>query len=64
MLDDEPSFTDEMLQLTRWMADYYVCGWGEVARAALPSGTDIESRQRIFRTEAPAGPWADHPLGG
>ncbi len=64
VLDDEPSFTDEMLRLTRWMADYYVCGWGEVARAALPSGTDIESRQRILRTEAPAGPWADHPLGG
>lgn len=44
VLDDTPALTDEMLRLTRWIADYYVCGWGEVIRAALPSGTDIESR--------------------
>ena len=43
VLDDEPSLTDEMLRLTRWIADYYVCGWGEAIRAALPPGTDVES---------------------
>ena len=40
VLDDEPSLTSELLRLTRWIADYYVCGWGEVVKAALPSGRD------------------------
>ena len=28
VLDDEPLLTDPILRLTRWMADYYLCGWG------------------------------------
>ena len=40
VLDDAPSLTSEMLRLTRWIADYYVCSWGEVIKAALPSGRD------------------------
>ncbi len=60
VLDEAPSFTDEMLRLTRWIADYYVCGWGEAAKAALPTGTDVEDRRRIVRTEAPAGLWQEH----
>ncbi|MDZ4700742.1 MAG: primosomal protein N' [Rhodothermales bacterium] len=51
VLDDQPAFTDTMLRLTRWMADYYVCGWGEVLRAALPSGTDVAEERSISRTE-------------
>ena len=51
VLDDTPSFTAEMLRLTKWMAEYYVCGWGEVVRAALPTGIDIESQLHIFRNE-------------
>lgn len=39
VLDEEPSFTEELLNLTKWMAEYYVCSWGEVVRAALPAGT-------------------------
>ncbi len=39
VLDENPSFSEEMLELTRWMAEYYVCSWGEVIRAVLPAGT-------------------------
>lgn len=53
VLDEEPSFSDELLRLTRWIADYYVCSWGEAIRAALPAGTEIESRRLIFRTDKP-----------
>ena len=60
VLDDEPSFTPEMLRLTKWMADYYVCGWGEVAKAALPTGTDVGTEHRLVRTGAPAA-GAAHP---
>lgn len=44
VLDDEPSLTAELLELTRWISDYYVCGWGEAIRAVLPPGTDVRSR--------------------
>ncbi len=50
VLDETPAFTDEMLTLTRWIADYYVCGWGEVVKAALPAGTNIEDKQHLSRT--------------
>src|SRR4051812_41850395 len=28
VLDAESLVTDLLLRLTRWMADYYLCGWG------------------------------------
>jgi primosomal protein N' (replication factor Y) len=36
--DKEPLLDDSMLALTRWIAEYYHCGWGEVLDAALPAG--------------------------
>src|SRR2546429_391110 len=35
VLDDEPLLTPNLLKLTRWMADYYVCGWGQVLNAVV-----------------------------
>ena len=60
VLDETPSFTKEMLRLTKWMADYYVCGWGEVVKAALPTGTDVATEHRLARTDAPAAVIAAH----
>ena len=37
-LDDLPSVSAELFDLVRWMADYYVCSWGEVFRVLLPAG--------------------------
>jgi len=36
--DAEPVFTEEMLRLCRWMADYYCCSWGEALQSAVPRG--------------------------
>lgn len=47
VLDDKPAFTPEMLALTKWISEYYVCGWGEVIRAALPSGIDQEQQYLV-----------------
>ena len=33
-----PLFDAHLLQLTRWMAEYYLAPWGEVLAAALPGG--------------------------
>jgi primosomal protein N' (replication factor Y) len=38
LLDAEPLFTHDVLEITRWIADYYAAPWGEVLKAALPAG--------------------------
>ena len=63
VLDDVPVCTAELLDLTRWIADYYVCSWGEALKAALPAGTTVETERRLRRTEADAGDWAEHDVG-
>jgi len=62
VLDDVPVCTDELLGLTEWMADYYVCRWGEAMKAALPAGTTVETERRLTRTDADPGDWAAHDV--
>src|SRR5262249_31316342 len=38
VLDDQALLTDNLMRLTRWMADYYLCGWGQVLNAVVPAG--------------------------
>lgn len=38
ILDVVPLVTPELIQLTKWVADYYLAPWGEVIKAALPPG--------------------------
>ncbi len=38
VLDDEALLTPDLLRLTRWMADYYLCGWGQVLNGVVPAG--------------------------
>jgi len=38
LLDDEPSFSIALLELTKRVAGYYLSSWGEVLQAALPTG--------------------------
>ncbi len=52
VIDEEPALTGELLDLTRWISTYYMCGWGEVIRAALPSGTDY-LQQYLIRYAGP-----------
>ena len=37
MLDDQALITPDLLKLTRWLADYYLCGWGQVLNAVVPA---------------------------
>jgi primosomal protein N' (replication factor Y) len=57
-----PLFTEELLALTRWVADYYICSWGEVLKAALPGGLEPTEIRRRGRT-IPAADGA-HPARG
>ncbi len=47
LLDTEPVLSSEMIELTKWMSRFYVCGQGEVIQAALPSGLNFSSRTFI-----------------
>lgn len=47
LLDSTPSMTEEMLTLSKWIAEYYMCGWGEVIRAMLPSGIDFRNTYTV-----------------
>lgn len=49
LVDLEPVCSPEILQLARWVADYYACPLGEVIKAALPPGmTPSAKRGRAF----------------
>jgi primosomal protein N' (replication factor Y) len=43
ILDDVPLLTQDLLQLTQWVADYYMCPWGLVLKAAVPEGFRVRS---------------------
>ena len=34
-IEEDPSMTGEILDLCRWVASYYFCGWGEVLNLSL-----------------------------
>src|SRR5439155_19100039 len=35
------------MKLTRWMADYYLCGWGQVLHAVVPAGVRDNAGTRV-----------------
>lgn len=50
VIDEDPILDEAMLKLTRWMADYYFCSWGEAIENGLPAvlrkgKTEIKSRK-------------------
>ena len=46
-LDETPTFSSEMLTLTKWMADYYVSSWGAALFCAVPAAVRSQKHQRI-----------------
>jgi primosomal protein N' (replication factor Y) len=50
LLDVDPPLTAEVLEITRWVADYYAAPWGEVMRAALPAGINATVEQVVSIT--------------
>ncbi|MEE9226616.1 MAG: primosomal protein N', partial [Acidobacteriota bacterium] len=52
LLDPIPVLTPQLLEFTRWVADYYLASWGEVIKAALPAGIHVRSIPGYRITEA------------
>ncbi|WP_263365130.1 replication restart helicase PriA [Edaphobacter bradus] len=48
VLDDAALLPDELMELARWIAGYYVAPLGEVLRGMLPLGAEVK-RQVVYR---------------
>ncbi len=46
LLDSEPLLDASMLELTRWIGERYLCGWGQVLDSVIPAGVRKKSGTR------------------
>jgi len=47
VLDPFPLIDRKMLELTRWMASYYACSWGQALDAVVPAGVKKHAGTRV-----------------
>ncbi|MBJ2183950.1 MAG: primosomal protein N' [Muribaculaceae bacterium] len=47
VLDPYPILRRPQVEFWHWMADYYLCGIGDVMKAALPAGLKVESETAV-----------------
>ncbi|GIX48712.1 MAG: primosomal protein N' [Candidatus Tectimicrobiota bacterium] len=52
ILDEAPLLTPELLALTRWVAEYYLCPWGQVLKAAVPRAFRVRT-QPVYALASP-----------
>ncbi len=52
LFDIEPLVTPELLDLTKWIADYYYAPWGETIKSCLPAGINSDAETLFTITEA------------
>ena len=50
LLDEEPALTAELLELGRWIADYYCAPYGEVLRTMLPLAGETRAGKIVSLT--------------
>ncbi len=52
LVDTQPLLSPRMLSLTRWIADHYLCAWGQVLDCVIPAGVKKLSgtREAVFWT--------------
>src|SRR6185503_13239759 len=50
--DADPLVTEEILELTKWAAEYYAASWGEMLKASLPAGINTATEGVVSITDA------------
>lgn len=60
VIDDTPIFSAEILELTKWVAEYYLCHWGEVLNSVIPNSLKPQNRisfrlSKVGKSEILAG---------
>ena len=48
VLDDPPLIDGAMLDLTRWIAGYYACTWGQALDSVVPAGVKKQAGTRVW----------------
>ena len=53
LLDDAPTYSAELLDLTKWIAEYYLSSWGEALQCAVPDVVRTKQNRtvRLLATE-------------
>jgi len=46
ILDRNPLIDVSLLELTKWIAEHYLCGWGQVLQAVIPAGVKSNAGTR------------------
>ena len=46
VIDRQPLVDAQMLELTRWISDHYLCGWGQVLESIVPAGVKSNAGTR------------------
>jgi primosomal protein N' (replication factor Y) (superfamily II helicase) len=56
VVDEVTLISTRMLELTRWLADYYLCPWGAAIESAIPAGVrgQAGTRESLFLTVSAA----------
>ncbi|MDC1142771.1 primosomal protein N' [Planctomycetota bacterium] len=54
--DDDPLLNKGMLDLTKWMGEYYACSWGEALQAVLPAVVRSGRKRKLITLIKPAKP--------
>ena len=49
IVDEHPLVDAAMLKLTRWIAEHYLCGWGQVLESVVPAGVKKQAGTRQVR---------------
>ncbi|MCR9198391.1 MAG: primosomal protein N' [Planctomycetaceae bacterium] len=50
VLDAVPLLSVSMLELTRWIGQQYLCGWGQVLESVIPAGVRRKSGTRLVQS--------------
>lgn len=50
-IDDEPVYSNEILKLTKWIAEYYMASHGQALKCAIPGGLGVISRRIVTHRE-------------
>jgi primosomal protein N' (replication factor Y) len=48
VVDDPPLVDQAMLDLTRWIAGYYACAWGQALDSVVPAGVKKQAGTRVW----------------
>ncbi len=48
ILDEQPIVDSSGLKFYQWLADYYLCSFGEALKLSIPYGSEVESKRKII----------------